>query len=164
MDTISPIKTLRDNSNQIDPDSRKGRGLSALKGERNAELFTAIDQRPTPEYRQNLVRVFKEEFLAENSKKDLGSFMEQVQKRDWLTLKRANPVINKIYQDLSITPTCCFLYDNRLVISTKLQPLVLQTIHSKHQGPAECSLLHDWCGINNSIARLSLRRRVSGTA
>ena len=97
MDTISPNKTLRDNSTQIDPDSHKGRGLSALKEERNAEIFTAIDQLPTPEYRQNLMRVFNEELLAENSKKDLLPFIELEQKRDWLTLKKAHPVFKKIF-------------------------------------------------------------------
>ena len=132
METNSPNKTVRDSSTQTDPGSNKGKGLNALKEDKHAELFTAIDQTPKPEYRKNLLRVFKEEFLVENSKKDLGPVIDLVQKRDWTTLKKVNPIFHKIYRDLSVKPTCCPLYDNRLIIPTKLRPMVLQTIHSKH--------------------------------
>ena len=59
-----------------------------------------------------------------------------VNKQDWLSLKQTNPIFHKIRRDLSVTPTGCLLFDNRLVIHTKLRPLVLQTIHSKHPGQA----------------------------
>ena len=48
--------------------------------------------------------------------------------------KKVNPVIDKVYRDLSVTPTGCLLYENRLVIPAKSRPLVLQAIHSKQQG------------------------------
>ena len=51
-------------------------------------------------------------------------------------LKKVNPIFHKIYRDLSVTPTGCLLYDNRLFIPAKLRPMVLQTIHSKHPGQA----------------------------
>ena len=49
----SPDKQPRDISTQTDIDSNKGKGLSAIQDHKHAELFTAIDQLPTPEYRQN---------------------------------------------------------------------------------------------------------------
>ena len=84
----------------------------------------------------NLMRVFNEEFTAENSKKDIGPIIDLVEKQDWLTLKKTNPLFYKKYRDLSVTPSVCLLYDNRLVIPAKLRPIVLQTIHSKHTGQA----------------------------
>ena len=136
MEKQNPSKTMRDTSTQTDPDSNKGKGLTVLNPDKHAEQFTAIDNTPTPEYRMNLMRVFNEEFIAENSKKDLGPIIDLVEKQDWLTLKKANPVFHKIYRDLSVTPSGCLLYDNRLVIPAKLRPMFLQTIHSKHPGQA----------------------------
>ena len=78
------------------------------------------------------MRVFNEEILAENSKKDLGPIMDMVQKRDWLSLKKAFLIYYKIQRDLSITQSGCLLIDNKFVIPAKLRPLVLPTIHSKH--------------------------------
>ena len=77
-----------------------------LLEEKHAEIFTAIDQTPIPEYRQNLMRVFNAEFIAENAKY-LGPIIELVQKRDWTTLKKVNPIFHKIYRDFSVTPTGC---------------------------------------------------------
>ena len=100
---------MRDTSTQTDTDSNKGKGLTVLNPDKHAELFTAIDNTPTPEYRMNLMRVFNEEFIAEISKKDLGPIIDLVEKQDWLTLKKANPVFHKIYRDLSVTPSSCLL-------------------------------------------------------
>ena len=136
METQNSSKTMRDISTQTDPDSNKGKGITVLNPDKHAELFTAIDNTPTPEYWMNLMRVFNEEFIAENSKKDLGPIIDLVEKQDWLTLKKANPVFHKIYRDLSVTPSACLLYDNRLVIQAKLRPIVLQTIHSNYPGQA----------------------------
>ena len=57
----------------------------------------------------NLMRVFNEEFIAENSKKDLGPIIDLVLKDDWSTLKKIKPVFHKVYRDLSVTPTGCLL-------------------------------------------------------
>ena len=138
METQHSSKTTCDISTQTDPDSNKGKGLKpiALKPEKHSELFTAIDSTPTPEYRMNLMRVFNEKFIAGNCKKELGPIIDLVEKQGWLTLKKVNPVLRKIYWDLSGAPTGCLLYDKRLFIPSKLRPMVLQTIHSKHPGQA----------------------------
>ena len=82
------------------------------------------------------MRVFNEEFIAENSKKDHCPIIDLVIKKDWNTLKKVNSIFYKIHRDLSVTTSDCLLYDNKLVIPTKLRPMVLQTIHSKHPGQA----------------------------
>ena len=82
------------------------------------------------------MRVSNEEFLAEHSKKDIGLIIDMVNKQYWLSLKQANRIFHKFRCDLSVRPTGYLLFDNRLVIPTKLRPLVLQTIHSKHPGQA----------------------------
>ena len=136
METQIQNKLMFDTSTQTDPHSNKGKGLSVLDESKHAELFTAIDNTPTPHYRLNLMRVFNEEFIAENSKKDLGPIIDLVIKKDWNTLKKVNSIFYKIYRDLSVTTSGCLLYDNKLVIPAKLRPMVLQTIHSKHPGQA----------------------------
>ena len=133
---LSPNKQLRDNSTQTDAESNKRKRVTAIQNEKHKELFTAIDDLPTPDYRKNLIRVFNEEFLAKHSKKDLVPIIDMVNKQDWLSLKQTNPIFHKIRRDLSVTPTGCLLFDNKLVIPTRLRPLVLQTIHSKHPGQA----------------------------
>ena len=136
MEIQIPNKIVRDNSTQTDIDSNKGKGLSSLIPDKHEELFKAIDDTPTPDYRFNLMKVFNEEFIAEISKKDLGPIIDLVEKQDWLSLKKTNPIFYKIHRDLSVTPSGCLLYDNRLVIPAKLRPMVLQTVHSKHPGQA----------------------------
>ena len=87
----SPDKQSRDISTQTDLDSDKGKGISVIQDHKHAELFTAIDNLPTAECRQNLTRVFNEKFLAEHSKKDSGPFIDRVTNRDWLSLKKPTP-------------------------------------------------------------------------
>ena len=78
METQPQNKLMFDTSTQTDPDSNKGEGFSALDAEKHAELFTAIDSTPIPEYRMNLVRVLNEEFIAEKFKKDLSPIIDLV--------------------------------------------------------------------------------------
>ena len=59
-----------------------------------------------------------------------------VTNNDCLSLKKANPIFYKIRRDLSVTPTGYLLFDNRMVLPSKLRPLVLQTIYSNHPGQA----------------------------
>ena len=135
METQSPNKLTCDTSTQTDPDSNKRKSLTVLNKERHAELFTAFDITPTPEYQLSLMIVFNEKFIAENSEKDMGSIIDLVIKQDWLTLKKFNPIFHKIHRDLHVTPSGCLLYDKRLVIPAR--SMVLQTIHSKHPGQAD---------------------------
>ena len=72
----TPNKSLQDNSAQTDPESNKGKGQSALRDEKYPEFLTAYN--PTPEYRQKLLRVFNEEFIAEKSKNDLALIIDLV--------------------------------------------------------------------------------------
>ena len=108
METHSPNKNLCDSSTQTDIESNKGKGLSVLIPDKHEALFKTIDDSPTPEYRTNLMKVFNEEFIAENSKKDLGPIIDLVEKQDWLSLKKTNPVFYKIHRALSVTPSGCF--------------------------------------------------------
>ena len=78
MEIEIPNKNVRDNSTQTDIDSNKGKGLLPLIPDKHEELFKAIDDKPTPDYRSNLKKVFNEEFIAENSKKDLGPIIDLV--------------------------------------------------------------------------------------
>ena len=82
MEIQAPNKNLCDNSTQTDIESNKGKGLSSLIPDKNEELFKAIDDTPTTDYRMNLMKVFNEEFIAENSKKDLGPIIDLVEKQD----------------------------------------------------------------------------------
>ena len=85
------------------------------------------------------MRVFKEEVIAGHSKKDLDPIIDMVTNKDWLSLKKANLFYYKTRRVSSVTPTGCLLFDNRLVIPSKLRPLVLQTVHSKH--PKQAGML-----------------------
>ena len=67
-------------STQTDSTSNKGRGLDPLDPTRHEALFTAYDQTPTPHYRENLNRVFNEEFIAQASKKEFSPIIEFVKK------------------------------------------------------------------------------------
>ena len=69
MEIQIPNKNVRDNSTQTDIESNKGKGLLRLIPDKHEELFKAIDDKPTPDYRFNLMKVFNEEFIAENSKR-----------------------------------------------------------------------------------------------
>ena len=63
-------------STQTDSRSNKGRGLDPLDPTRHEVLFAVYDQTPTPIYRENLNRVFNEEFIAQASKKELSLIIE----------------------------------------------------------------------------------------
>ena len=123
-------------STQTDSTSNKGRGLDPLDLTRHEALFTVYDQTPTPLYRENLNRVFNEEFIAQASKKELGPIFEFVKNSEWEKLKAINSTYYRIRRDLSISPSGCLIYDNKLVIPNKLKGMVLETIHNKHPGQA----------------------------
>ena len=82
-------------------------------------LFTAYDETPTPLYRENLNRVLNEKFIAQVLKKELSPIIEFVKNSEWEKLKAINPVYYRIRRDLSVSPTRCLIYDNKLVIPNK---------------------------------------------
>ena len=136
METTNSPKTFTTSSTQTEQTSNKGRGLEPLDPTKHEELFSAHNDLPTPEYRSNLTKVFNEEFIAEASQKELKIIMDYVTTRNWEDLKKVNPIYYKIRRDLSVTPTNCLLYDNKIVIPNRLKQLVLDTIHHKHPGQA----------------------------
>ena len=111
-------------------------GLDPLDPTRHEALFTAYDQTPTPLYRENLNRVFNEEFIAQASKKELSPIIEFVKNSEWEKLKAINSTYYRIRRDLSVSPSGCLIYNNKLVIPNKLKGMVLETIHNKHPGQA----------------------------
>ena len=121
---------------QTDSTSNKGRGLDPLDSTRHEALFTAYDQTPTPLYWENLNRVFNEKFIAQASKKELSPIIEFVKKSVWEKLKAINPIYYRIRRDLSVSPSGCLIYDNKLVIPNKLKGMVLEKLHNKHPGQA----------------------------
>ena len=55
---------------------------------------------PCPLYRENLNRVFNEEFIAQASKKELSPIIEFVEKGDWEKTKANYPLYYLIRRDL----------------------------------------------------------------
>ena len=130
--STSTPKTLINSSTQTDYTSNKGKGLDVIDESKHEEIFPSYDNTLTPLYRENLNRVFNEEFIAQASIKDLKPIIDLVTTQNWEDLKKVNPLFYKIRRDLSVTPTNCLIYDNRMVIPKSLKQLVLDAIHHKH--------------------------------
>ena len=136
MENPDTSKTFKSSSTQTEYTTNKGKGLDPIDPTKHSELFTAFNDLPTPLYRLNLTKVFNEELLSEASQKELKIIMDYVKTENWEDLKKVNPLYYRIRRDLSVTPTNCLLYDNRLVIPSRLKQLVLDTIHHNHPGQA----------------------------
>ena len=134
MDQQSP--NLTSVANKTYSTSNKGRGLDPLESARHEALFTAYDENPTPLYRENLNRVFNEEFIVQASKKELSPITEFAKNSKWEKLKAINPLNYRIRRDLSVSLSGCLNYDNKLVIPNKLKGTALETFHNKHPGQA----------------------------
>ena len=67
MEQPSNSKVFNNSSTQTDYISNKGKGLNPIDQTKHVELFDAYNDLPTPSYRENLNKVFNEEFLAEIS-------------------------------------------------------------------------------------------------
>ena len=80
--------------------------------------------------------MFNEEFIAQASKTELSPIIEFDKNSEWEKLKAINPLYYRIRRDLSVSPTGCLNYDNKLVIQNKIKGMVLETIHKKHPGQA----------------------------
>ena len=135
MENSNTGKTFKTSSTQTEFTTNKGKGLDPIDPSKHSELFTAYNDLPTPLYRLNF-NVFNEELLSEASQKELKVIMDYVKTENWEDLKKVNPLYYRIRRDLSVTPTNCLLYDNRLVIPSRLKQLVLDTIHHNHPGQA----------------------------
>ena len=89
-----------------------------------------------PQYRKNLVQVFGEEFVAEATAREklMAPIIKLIRERDWETLKRTSPSFYALKRDLSIIPSGCVLYDNRLMVPSQLKQLVIDSLHQTHPG------------------------------
>ena len=63
--------------------------------------------------------------------------------KDWETLKNVSPYFYSLKRDLSITPSGCVLYDNRLMIPASLKQLVINSLHQTHPGQSGMLQLAD---------------------
>ena len=84
-------------------------------------------------------RLFGEEFLAEATLKDktLQAIIKFVKAHKWEELKqftRFYLAFQCPFNDLSIAPTGCLLYDGKPVIPYQLQNLVINAVHRTHPG------------------------------
>ena len=137
--SVPSTKTLIDSSTQTDYSSNKGKGLEVIDESKHEDLFPSYNDTPTPLYRENLNKVLNEEFIAEASSKQLKPIIDLVVAQNWEDLKKVNPLYYKMRRDLSVTPTNCLIYDNRIIIPNKLKHLVLNAIHHKH--PVQVEML-----------------------
>ena len=98
-----------------------------------------------PQYRKNLSQVFGEEFVAEATQKDrqMAPIIKLIRDKDWETLKKVSPYFYSLKRDLSITPSGCVLYDNRLKVPTSLKQLVINSLHQTHPGQSGMLQLAD---------------------
>ena len=89
-----------------------------------------------PQYRKNLAQVFGEDFVAEATARDktMAPIINFTRERDWETLKRTSPYFHSLNRDLSITPSGCLFYDNRLMVPSQLKQLVIDSLHQTHPG------------------------------
>ena len=84
---------------------------------------------------QNICQyMFGEEFLAEAAQKDqqMAPIIKLVREKDWETLKRVSPYFYSLKRDLLVNPTGCVLYDNRLMVPSSINELVIDPLHQTH--------------------------------
>ena len=103
-------KNLVNSSTQTEGHSKKGRGLDPIDPSKHQELFTAHAEIPTPAYRENLNKVFNEEFIAEASSKELKPIIDLVLAKNCEDLKKVNPIYYRIRRDLFVSPSNCLFY------------------------------------------------------
>ena len=129
-------KTFTSSSTQTEGTSNKGMGRTPLRSDPEISTYHLGNQTNKPEYRKNLAQVFGEEFLAEAMLKDkqLAPLIKLIRDRDWNTMKTVNPYFYSFKRDLSVTPSGCILYDNRLMVPKSLKQPVINSIHQTHPG------------------------------
>ena len=93
MEQHSNSKVFTNSITQTDYNSNKCKGLDPIDHTKHAELFDAYNDLPTPSYRENLNKVFNEEFLAEVSKRELKPIIDLVKTQNWDDLKKSKFII-----------------------------------------------------------------------
>ena len=132
----SPPKTFTSISTQTEGTSNKGLGRAPVRDNPNITIYALGNGTNKPQYRKNLCQLFGEEFLAETTQKNkrLTSIIKLNRQRDWNTLKTVSPKFQSLKLDLSITPSECILYDNRLRIPKLLKRPVIDSLRQTHPG------------------------------
>ena len=130
---------------QTDNENNKGLGRSVIIPDPQNPIYPLSNCTDMPQYRKNLNQVFGEEFVAEATAKDrqMAPIIKLIKDKDWDTLKRVSPYFYSLKRDLSITPSGCVLYDNRLMIPSSLKQLVINSLHQTHPGQAGMLRLAD---------------------
>ena len=88
MDNSESPKIFKSSSTQTEYTSNKEKGLEPLDPTKHSGLFTAHNDLSTPLYRQNLTKVFTEQFIAEASQKELKVIIDYVNTDNWEDLKK----------------------------------------------------------------------------
>ena len=118
-------------ANQTEDNNNKGLGRTVIRPDPQNPIYPLADSTDMPQYRKNLSQVFGEEFVAEATQKDrqMAPIIKIIREKDWDTLKKVSPYFYSLKRDLSITPSGCVLYDNRLMIPVSLKQLVINSLH-----------------------------------
>ena len=121
---------------QTEDSSNKGRGRSPIRSDPSNHIFPLRNANNVSQYRKNLAQVFGEDFVAEATSRDktMAPIIKFIRERNWKTLKRTSPYFHSLKRDLSITPSGCVLYDNRLMVPSQLKQLVIDSLHQTHPG------------------------------
>ena len=121
---------------QTDENTNKGLGRAAIRPDPQNPIYPLANTANMPQYRKNLSQVFGEEFVAEATQNDrqMAPIIKLIRDKDWETLKKASPYFYSLKRDLSITPSGCVLYDNRLTVPNSLKQLVINSLHQTHPG------------------------------
>ena len=121
---------------QTEDNNNKGLGRTVIRPDPQNPIYPLANSTDMPQYRKNLSQVFGEEFVAEATQKDrqMAPIIKLIREKDWDTLKKVSPYFYSLKRDLSITPSGCVLYDNRLMIPVSLKQLVINSLHQTHPG------------------------------
>ena len=130
---------------QNESNNNKGLGRSVIRPDPENPIYPLANSTDMPQYRKNLNQVFGEEFVAEATVRDrqLAPIIKLIREKDWDTLKRVSPCFYSLKRDLSITPSGCVLYDNRLMIPSALKQLLINSLHQTHPGQSGMLRLAD---------------------
>ena len=132
--TRVPLVTI---STQTDNNDNIGKGREPIKPDLHAQIFPlSSNSERMPNYRKQLARVFREEFLAEATREDrtLTPIIKMIKDKDWESLKKSNKYFYSIRKDLAITESGCMLCDNKLLNPRNLKQFVIEVIHQTHPG------------------------------
>ena len=105
-------------STQTEDNTNKGLGRSAIRPDPLNPIYPLSNTANMPQYRKNLSQMFGEKFVCEATQKDrqINPIIKLIRDKDWETLRKVSPYFYSLKRDLSITPSGCVLYDNRLMV------------------------------------------------